>query len=390
VAYLQHFLPEILDVDDFLSLGRLGVVSEEPFDFFLGLRLLGLLADTNRPFVVGDILPPLARQILKFESIPSQIEREFSRAFAIGRLMPVADFEAFAIATANEFTTRICPVLASNIVSLIGFFNLWSLVDSRFAGNLDLSAVGGWHLIANALSAMPSGRRFQYVTEDPAISLLPSLFTSIYQDRRKHSADLVLLFSTFPTAAMSWVASPSVPTAVRQFADEFASGNLAPSIFREISDRLQKLRLESTTINVETRQRRVYAVYTADAASYPIKLALTFPANYPFTPVVVKCEFGNEGRTCAHRVDGAIRRSQSIEAGIVTWHQFITQRLVEGEPCTVCYSYMSDDMKKPKIPCPTCHQKFHGKCLSKWFSTLLKPTCPYCSSAWEEKKKKST
>jgi hypothetical protein len=393
VAYLQHFLPEVMDVDDFVTLGKNGIESEETFEFFLALRLFGLLADVNRPFDARDPLFAMARGILKFDSLPIQIEREFSRAFTIGKFLPIASFEALAIELASEFNTHISPVLAVNFARLLSFFNLWSLVDSRFCGRLDLSTIGSWYLLTRALAMMPSGKRIEFITEDHCVSLLPSLFTSLYHDVDSNRPHLLILFSTFPSAAMSWVNAPSTPASIRQFSTSFGEGetkSLSFDIFKAVSDSVLKLKLESTTITIEQHNRRIHAVYAVDDASFPVKLDLTFPVNYPFRPVGVHCAFGDEGNACAHQVDGAIRRSQSVDGGIVKWHHFITQRLVDAEPCTVCYSYLNDKMKKPTIACPTCHQKFHGKCLSKWFSTLLKPTCPYCSSAWEEKKKKPT
>jgi hypothetical protein len=393
VAYLQHFLPEVMDVEDFVTLGTSGVESEESFDFFLALRLFGLLADINRPFDPQQPLFAMARGILKFESLPFQIEREFSQAFAIGKFMPIAAFEAFSIELASEFNSHVSPILALNLARLLSFFNLWSLVDSGFAGRLDFATIGAWHLLARALAVMPTGKRLEFITESQCISLLPSLFTTLYRDPDANRSHLLILFSTFPSAAMSWSNSPSAPASVRQFSTSFGEGktkSLGIEIFKTVSESALKLKLESTTITTEQTVRRIRVVYAVDDASFPVKLDLTFPPNYPFRPVGVHCEFGDEGGLCAHQVDGAIRRSQSVGSGIVSWHQFITQRLVDAEPCTVCYSYLSEGMKKPTIACPTCHQKFHGKCLSKWFSTLLKPTCPYCSSAWEEKKKKVT
>jgi hypothetical protein len=393
VAYLQHSLPDISDVDceGVCSLGESGLESVDPFEFFLGMRVFGLLADVNRPFAVGRALPVMTRRLLQYDTVPVQVEREFDRAFAIGKFMPPADFEAFAVEIAAEFITHVSPVLAANLVRLLAFFNLWALIDSRFRGRLDLSTIGSWYLLTRALTTMPSGNRLEFITNDQAIALLPSLFTSLQRDVDANRSHLIVLFSTFPTSAMAWATSPSATTSIRQFAATFGEGKtkaLGLEIFRIASESAAKLKLESTTVTVERTNRRIRAVYAVDDASFPIELDLTLPVNYPFRPVGVQCKFGDEGRACAHEVDGAIRRSQSVEAGIVSWHHFITKRLVDAEPCTVCYSYLSDAMKKPTIACPTCHQKFHGKCLSKWFSTLLKPTCPYCSSPWEEKKKK--
>jgi hypothetical protein len=392
VAYLQHFLPVVVEFDEFLALASAGIESgTDCFELFLALRIVGLLADTYRPIPVIAIVRAIATRALACGTVPEFVANEFKRAFWIGRFLSMEEFEQFANQIGQQFNACICPLLAANLVRLIAFFNMWHLIETRFAASLDLAAVGPWYLIANALAVMPSGRRTAFVTEDQAIAKLPQLFTALYADPEINRDALLVLFATFPTAAMSWAASPKATAAVRRFAALFGDSRtktISSDIFKIVAESAAKLKLESTTITTEITNRRIHAVYLVDDASTPVKLTLAFPTNYPFAPVSVKCQFGDEGRNCAHQVDAAIRRGQSVDAGIIKWHQFITQRLVDAEPCTVCYSYLSEEAKKPTIACPTCHQKFHGKCLSKWFSTLLKPTCPYCSSAWENKRKK--
>jgi hypothetical protein len=212
---------------------------------------------------------------------------------------------------------------------------------------------------------------------------LPQMLTALSLD----DPSFVMLISAFPSAAMQWYTDLS-PTGSQKLMAALRGGQTPTDrVFAAMADSAAKLKLESTKISVSRHDRQITAVYLQDEASNPVKLTLKFPPRYPFCQVNVVCEFGSEGQRCEYEVVGAIIKSQSVEGGIIRWHQFVTQRLVDGEPCPVCYSYISEDMKKPTITCPTCGQKFHGKCLSKWFSNCLKPTCPYCATAWEQKKR---
>lgn len=380
IAYAQHYLPVCQDFTDFIALVNETITSDDQQVFFLTLRLLSLLYEANCHFDVEKIMKIITDQIVKFERFPPAIERELASAFRIGRFMTPNQFEPFVLSLVDQFNTKASVFLAHQIVPLISFFNRWDLIESRFGHKLKLDNVAPWHLITTALPSMPYQKRLDIVQD--FVALLPPLLDSL----RPHDPDFLMLISAFPAAAMRWFTklhhSKSKPLMV-----EMDKGG-TETVFKNIVNSIAGLSLQCTTITPDMRNRAIHAEYVEDESSIPVKLDLTFPKGYPFCHVKVRCEFGTEGDTCAHNVAGAIIGHNSIEAGIKTWHQFVTYRLVDADPCTVCYSYISEDGKCPTIACQTCGNKFHGKCLSTWFSKCLKPTCPYCASAWQEKKKK--
>jgi hypothetical protein len=99
----------------------------------------------------------------------------------------------------------------------------------------------------------------------------------------------------------------------------------AGRVFATMADAAAKLKLESTKIPVSQHDRQITAVYLQDEASNPEKLILKFPPRHLFFQVKVVCGFGSEGQRCEYEVMGSITKSQSVDCGIIRWHQFVTQ-----------------------------------------------------------------
>ena len=379
IAYLQHYLPVVEDFTDFIALAKETIASESHMTFFLTLRLMSLIYEGDCGFDVDDVMKTLIKQIVRFEKFPAVVESELAAAFRIGRYMTPDEFEPFLLSLVDQFNTKASVFLAHQVVPLISFFNRWDLIETRLQNKLNLENIAPWHLITTSFLEMPFQKRLDLVPE--YVKLLPPLFDRLKPD----DPDFIMLISSFPSAAMKWFTklqnNKSRPLMVAM--DKGGTDK----VFRALANAATRLNLQCTKITQDIRNRVLHAEYVEDESSVPVRLDLSFPKGYPFCQVKVHCEFGNEGEECAHKVASAIIAGQSIEAGIKAWHQFITYRLVDAEPCTICYSYISDDGKRPAVACPTCGNMFHGKCLGKWFSKCLKPTCPYCASPWEQKKK---
>lgn len=46
--------------------------------------------------------------------------------------------------------------------------------------------------------------------------------------------------------------------------------------------------------------------------------------------------------------------------------------------CAICYTILQEDKSLPTRECATCHNKFHGLCLSRWFKSGNTDSCPLC------------
>jgi len=282
------------------------------------------------------------------------------------------------------FSTTASISLARAITPLFSFFNSWDLVFQKYTHSpqLDFLNFNCWAPITTCLSLIPLKKRDMFLTEFSDVLKRTKILNSLDYN----SVNFQTLITAFPTSAMNWYSS--LDNKISQTVLKAIHNGGMVSVFKKIVKAATNLNLESSKISFDLESHTISAIYQEDESSVPVKLNLFFPNNYPFAQVKVVCEFGDEGEICAHKVSAAIISQQSPLAGILQWHKFVISRLKDAEPCTVCYSYLSEDMKKPTVACPVCGQKFHSKCLSKWFSKSLKPTCPYCASPWEEKTKK--
>ena len=380
ISYIQYNLPVINEIQEYLDMVKNNIDTDNLLNFFYCIRILGLLAELNIPFQPIYYINKIIEKLDEIQIIPSLIELELSKAFQICKYFSVREFNDFSISIVKYFTSTISPVLSRLFVPYISFFNSWNLIETCFGHKLDLNNVKSWYFITNSLLAIPYQKRIDLI---PSFSEnLKPLLSSLSIE----SDDFLNLITAFPTTAMKWSTKLPNSKALPIFSYMERTGSL--KVFNSISSSIKKLNLEYTTINIDNNNRTILAVYNDGPASIPVKLSISFPKRYPFCQVKVNCEFGDESANCEHKVSIAIINHQTIEAGIKVWHQFVTYRLRDAEPCTICYSYLSEEMKKPNISCPTCGQKFHGKCLQKWFTKCMKPTCPYCASDWDEKKRK--
>ena len=65
------------------------------------------------------------------------------------------------------------------------------------------------------------------------------------------------------------------------------------------------------------------------------------------------------------------------------WKKSVDQEFDGVEVCSICYSVLHPtNHRLPRVPCPTCNNRFHGACLYKWFDSSNKNTCPLCQQAF--------
>ncbi|CAD7957693.1 unnamed protein product [Amoebophrya sp. A120] len=64
---------------------------------------------------------------------------------------------------------------------------------------------------------------------------------------------------------------------------------------------------------------------------------------------------------------------------IIQWRGNFVSHFQGWEDCMICYSVVHVQFNTlPRSQCPTCKNKFHKACLSKWFQSSGKSTCPLC------------
>ncbi|KAJ1488840.1 hypothetical protein T484DRAFT_1615982 [Baffinella frigidus] len=133
--------------------------------------------------------------------------------------------------------------------------------------------------------------------------------------------------------------------------------------------------------------REITATYTKDDAV--LEVVLKVPPAYPLRAVEVdgtKRVGVSEGkwkkwalsmRTLLDNKDG------SLLDAILLWKHNIDQVFEDVEECPICYTVLHIvNNSLPRMACHTCRNKFHSACLSKWFNTSNKSTCPLCQSPW--------
>jgi hypothetical protein len=146
------------------------------------------------------------------------------------------------------------------------------------------------------------------------------------------------------------------------------------------------LRTGALTLRV-AQTREITATYTKDDAV--LEVVLRVPPSYPLRAVEVdgtRRVGVSEGRwkkwalsmrTLLDNKDGAL-----LDA-ILLWKRNIDQVFEDVEECPICYTVLHlVNNSLPRMACHTCRNKFHSACLSKWFNTSNKSTCPLCQSPW--------
>jgi len=379
ISYLTRNVALLYGVSDIIDYIKKVVHECDRFVFFLCLRVLSIIRDTDYPFDSLEICKIIIHRSVEFYPLPAPVEKEFASAIRVAHFITPSEFPQFIIGCSDYFGTSSATFLEKQLVPLLVYFNTWNLVETRLDGRLDLSNVNYWYFVVNSLLAMPYAKRIDLLPSF-ADELVPLLDTLSIE-----SEEFVLLIRTFPSTALKWSTSLS-NTKLNPLISEMQKKGTA-KIFAKISKQCERMKIPQTTITSNNRSFSIVAIYQEDDATNPVQIDIRLMPPYPFKNAKITCDLAEPGlsKTCEHKVAAAIASSQSIDSGIKAWHDFVVREMHDKDPCTICYSYLDEGQKMPKVKCATCNQKFHGSCLSKWFSHCLQPTCPYCSSPWKPK-----
>jgi len=120
-----------------------------------------------------------------------------------------------------------------------------------------------------------------------------------------------------------------------------------------------------------------------------LEMNVSFPPEYPLKAPIVKLEkYVGISEAKARKWTLSItaflmNRSGTITEVINLWKNNVAKEFEGQEDCLICYSIIQPSTGQlPKLSCRTCHQKFHGTCLYKWFRSSSKSNCPHCQSPW--------
>ena len=75
----------------------------------------------------------------------------------------------------------------------------------------------------------------------------------------------------------------------------------------------------------------------------------------------------------------AVLRSQNgaLASALALWQRNCAREFAGVEECLICYNVISAaGGQLPRLECKTCHKKYHGGCLFKWFRSAAKSACP--------------
>ena len=120
-----------------------------------------------------------------------------------------------------------------------------------------------------------------------------------------------------------------------------------------------------------------------------LELNVSFPPEYPLKAPIVKLEeYVGISEAKARKWMLSItaflmNRNGTVTEVINLWKKNVAKEFEGQEDCLICYSIIQPSTGQlPKLSCKTCHQKFHGTCLYKWFRSSSKSNCPHCQSPW--------
>lgn len=145
--------------------------------------------------------------------------------------------------------------------------------------------------------------------------------------------------------------------------------------------------LDVMEVKASLISKNVVTRYTRDECTLEMEIQL--PDSFPLQLAKVECtkQIGvrqEKWKKWALQIINILsRQNGTILDAVVFWKQSLDREFEGIEPCPICYSVIHHgDNSLPRMECKTCHQKFHPKCLVKWFQTSHKNECPLCKQSF--------
>ncbi|XP_037296543.1 E3 ubiquitin-protein ligase listerin [Manduca sexta] len=178
--------------------------------------------------------------------------------------------------------------------------------------------------------------------------------------------------------ARAWCAAASAPRAraLRRLARAF----LAPTLVRDHFARVMRAAPTFTNAVITTywSTYEVVCVYTVE--DHPIELHIALAKDYPIGVAnVYTPSLPTPGADTNWVALYLAHQNGSVVEAVRMWMAGVETRVENSPVCYICYARLHPSSGKlPRLACHQCHNKFHASCLSKWFTTSSKSSCPLC------------
>lgn len=201
-----------------------------------------------------------------------------------------------------------------------------------------------------------------------------------------------LCLSRLPSLAKSWWINCH-SRKIRAQVEPWTEKNFSPLV---IADALQNVaqwaqsqdESADDALVIKTNERTKEVTAAKEIDDQMLRIAVRFPANYPFGQVIVEgvnrvAVDDKKWKNWLLNTQGVITFSDnSIADGLIAFRKNLSGQLKGQSECAICYSMVSEDKQLPTKKCRTCKNFFHGICLFKWFKSSNSSTCPLCRTAF--------
>lgn len=204
---------------------------------------------------------------------------------------------------------------------------------------------------------------------------------------------LSMLFN-FPVVSRIWyseIDSKIIKSRITNFAKEYISPVIMDAEFGGLSGNTdQGCSQTSQDFKIRPLRSKRKLVATLEIEDgYSIDLSICFPREFPLRPptaqldMVVGVSEAKARKWLLSITAFLINCNGTLNEVVDLWKKNVSKEFEGHEDCLICYSIIQPSTGQlPRLECTTCHQKFHGTCLYKWFNSSSKSNCPHCQSPW--------
>ena len=202
------------------------------------------------------------------------------------------------------------------------------------------------------------------------------------------------ILCTFPVLCRSWYADirdRQKALAIEKLTAAVVTPAIVEKEFSSVHSFSRSLHKDSRGVfHVKVLQKRREICAKLDIEDgRGLELDISLPPSFPLLPPEVRCQKSvgiSESRLRKWMLSMTVflrNRNGDLLDSLKLWRQNVEGEFEGHEECLICYSIVQvSNGQLPKLGCRTCHKKFHGACLYKWFSSSGKNTCPHCQSPW--------
>ena len=254
-------------------------------------------------------------------------------------------------------------------------------ISPKSLGNLANSIQGGSKKLQENFS-----HYLQYLNNDMNSFVLGNAGVVVPMD-----VLLVGLLTSLPVACRAWFIELKDRKS-KMFVEEFVRSKISPFLIKEEFEIIDTDDSDGQVSNFHIKSVNIKNQILASMEvedGHSIDLRVSFPKEYPLKAPHAKLEkyIGiSEAKARKWNLSIAaflMNRNGTVSEVIQTWKKNVSQEFEGHEDCLICYSIIQPSTGQlPRLTCKTCHQKYHGTCLYKWFKTSGKSNCVHCQSPW--------